>query len=546
MRRKKKNIFITIVLLMIIAVVLFFAFNNLGINGKSQEAQVGNIFENNIIKPKPKIIKIYFVGDMMLTRGVESSVQKNFGGDFAKLFENLDELKNADILFANLEGDVSDVGNNVGSKYSFRMNPEVLPALKDAGFDIVSFANNHIGDWNVSAFKDTLKRLDEIGILKTGAGIDKDDAVNPTIIESKGTTFGFLGFSDVGPNWMEAKTETPGILLASDPNINDIIQNAKTKCDILIVSFHWGEEYKTTHNKRQEELAHKAIDSGADMIIGHHPHVIQDIGEYKGKPIVYSLGNFIFDQKFSTDTMRGMFYSATFRDGVLLETDNKIITLNKNYQPEGIFTKEEVREKDEIASGTCPVPTKEYKDMMYENIGKEIGLSDETYIPSLLREINRESSTKRGICLIKEARDAFEKMTAEAKKDNLTIKAGSGFRTYEYQKTLLTNAMKVDAKKAIIAVAKPGHSEHQLGTAVDLTGSSINYVVASDMFGGTTEDAWLKENAHLYGFIQSYPENKTDITGYKYEPWHYRFVGIEKAKDIYDSGLTITEYLNQN
>jgi poly-gamma-glutamate synthesis protein (capsule biosynthesis protein) len=543
MRKKKKNIFITIVLLMIISVVLFFAFSKIETGGKDQKAQVGNIFENNLLKPKPKIIKLFFVGDMMLTRGVESSVNKNFGGDFSKLFENLDELKSVDILFANLEGDVSDVGNNVGSKYSFRMNPTVLPALKNAGFDIVSFANNHIGDWNVSAFKDTLKRLDEIGILKTGAGVDKNDAVNPTLIESKGTTFGFLGFSDVGPNWMEAKEGTAGILLASDPNLLEIIKNAKTKCDILIVSFHWGEEYKTTHNKRQEELAHTAIDNGADMIIGHHPHVMQDIEEYKGKPIVYSLGNFIFDQKFSKDTMRGMLYSTTFQDGVLLETDKKIITLDKNYQPEGIFTVEEVREKDELASVTCPIPTKEYKDMILLNIGKEIGLPDETYIPYLLREINKESSTKRGICLIKEARDALEKMTAEAKKDNLTIKAGSGFRTYEYQKSLLDNAMKIDAEKAVIAVAKPGHSEHQLGTAVDLTGSSIGYVVASDIFGGTTEDIWLKENAYLYGFIQSYPENKTDITGYKYEPWHYRFVGIEKAKEIYDSGLTITEFL---
>lgn len=290
----------------------------------------------NIPKVEPET-KIYFVGDIMLARGVRSSVNKNFKGDYNKLFENLGELKDADILFGNLEGDVSDTGDNVGSIYSFRMNPEVLPALQNAGFDIVSFANNHVGDWNMAAFKDTLSRLNEIGILITGAGFTKAEVEEPTIIEKNGLKFGFIGFSDVGPNWLEAKEKSPGILLASDPRIADIITNAKTKVDVLFVSFHWGTEYQKIHNNRQETLAHMAIDNGADMIIGHHPHVMEDIETYKDKTIIYSLGNFIFDQYFSKDTMHGMLVESTFTGSKLKNIEQKIIELNKHYQPKGVY-----------------------------------------------------------------------------------------------------------------------------------------------------------------------------------------------------------------
>jgi len=547
----KQNIKIVIISILI-SVIIFsvgiFAISKIqNIKKENQTAQAVNSQNNDavIIPPigTPKTT-LFFVGDMMLTRGVEASVVKNFGGDFNKLFENLPELKNADILFANLEGDVSDVGNNVGSKYSFRMNPDILPVLKNTGFDIVSFANNHVGDWNMSAFKDTLSGLQEIGILKTGAGLNKEEVTNPTIIEKNGIKFGFLGASDVGPDWLEAKTDTGGILLASDPNLAEIIKNAKTKCDVLIVSFHFGEEYKLIHNARQEILAHMVIDNGADMVIGTHPHVMQDIEKYKGKTIVYSLGNFIFDQYFSKDTMRGMLFSATYDGKNLIGTEQKIITLNKNYQPEGIFSVVEIKDKDEIASNTCPKPTKEYEDMSFLNIGQKIGLPDVTYIPKDLRELNTESSTKKGVCLVKETRDSFVSMAKKAKEDGYSIKVSSGFRSYEYQKNLLANAIKSGQKDASTSIAKAGYSEHQLGTAIDITGASINYDSASGHFDKTPEDIWLRENAYLYGFIQSYPKDKVDTTGYKYEPWHYRYVGIVKAKEIKDSGLTTTEYFN--
>jgi len=179
------------------------------------------------------------------------------------------------------------------------MDPSVVPALSGAGFSVLSVANNHVGDWGRDAYIDTLSRLKENEIQYTGGGNNLQEAEQPTIIERNGMKIGYLGFSDVGPDWMQATDMDAGLLLASDSNFDSIIQNAAKQVDDLVVSFHWGVEYQTKHNARQELLAHKAIDDGAKIVIGSHPHVTQDTEVYKNSFIDYSLGNFIFDQYFS-------------------------------------------------------------------------------------------------------------------------------------------------------------------------------------------------------------------------------------------------------
>ena len=514
-------------------------------NSEKQKAQAIFEIEKNIPLAPIKETTLFFLGDMMFDRGVKNSVKNNFNGDFNKLFEKISEIKNADILFANLEGPASDDGSDIGNKYSFKMNPITIDALKNASIDIVSFSNNHSGDWGLGAFEDTLSRLDNAGILHGGSDSNKINAENPTIIEKNGIRFGFLSFSDIGPNWLEAKENSPGILLAGDPRLSDIIKKAKNKSDVLIISFHWGEEYQKIHNSRQEKLAKISIDNGADIVVGHHPHVIQDIDNYNGKPIAYSLGNLIFDQSFSKETMRGMLFSVTFNGKELKKIESKIITLNKKFQPEGIFNEEQLKEKDELASSSCSKPKKEYDDMSLLAIGQDIELPDTTYIPKDLREINSEYSTKDDICLTKEARDSFEIMAKKAKIDGYIIKTSSGFRSYGIQKYLLETAIKNGNENANIAIAKEGHSEHQLGNTVDITGKSIDYIGASSNFDQTDESKWLENHASDYGFIQSYPLGKEKITGYMYEPWHYRYVGIDNAKEIIKSGQTINEFLNK-
>jgi poly-gamma-glutamate synthesis protein (capsule biosynthesis protein) len=263
--------------------------------------------DSGLSKDDKGALTMYFVGDIMLDRGVEASAKKYLGGDFSRFFASTTFLSSGDILFGNLEGPVSDKGKDIGNLYSFRMSPpDVIPVLKNAGFDVVSFANNHVGDWGMPAFLDTMARLKGAGIAFAGAGVSKAQAEQPVIIEQKGMKVGFLAFSDVGPKWIAATKSLPGILLASDPRLKEIVAHAAKQVDLLVVSFHFGDEYKTEANARQKKLAHEAIDAGARLVIGHHPHVVEGMEEYKNSVIAYSLGNFIFDQYFSKETMRGL------------------------------------------------------------------------------------------------------------------------------------------------------------------------------------------------------------------------------------------------
>lgn len=280
----------------------------------------------------PKEVTISFLGDIMMDRGVKTSVYNNYGGDYNSLFKNLGEIKESDIVFANLEGPVSDKGNNVGSKYSFRMEPKSLDALVAAGFNMISFANNHVGDWNVAAFNDTLARLDNFGVPYIGAGKNLADASEVRIIEKNGIRVGFLGFTDVGPNWMKAEENKSGVLLASDPNRIEYIKKAKEASDVLVVSYHWGDEY-VPFNARQKSLAESSIDAGADIVAGHHPHVIQDTVSYKNGLIMYSLGNFIFDQYFSEETMTGKLANVIVTKDGIKDFEEKIFKLDRTYVP---------------------------------------------------------------------------------------------------------------------------------------------------------------------------------------------------------------------
>lgn len=144
--------------------------------------------------------------------------------------------------------------------------------------------------------------------------------------------------------------------------------------------------------------------------------------------------------------------------------------------------------------------------------------------------------------LTNETKIHFEKMCFNALDQGYHIIAVSSYRNYNYQKKLYHHYIKTKGRKyAKMCSAKPGHSEHQTGLAVDIANTSLDY----DNFDKTTEFKWVKENAHKYGFILRYPKDKTNITGYKYEPWHYRYVGQKISKYIYENNLTLEEYVKQ-
>lgn len=170
-------------------------------------------------------------------------------------------------------------------------------------------------------------------------------------------------------------------------------------------------------------------------------------------------------------------------------------------------------------------------------VNKNYKLSS-NYIPNDLESINLEFACENKY-LRKEAKEAFEEMVKSAKKEGLTILAVSTFRNYEYQEKLYNNYVNDLGKfRADIASARAGHSEHQTGLAVDVSDISLDY----DNFEKTNEFLWMRENSYKYGFILRYPKAKYDITGFKYEPWHYRYVGISTAKYIYKNNITLEEY----
>ena len=254
-------------------------------------------------------------------------------GDWRWPFLNIsDFLNSADITFGNLETTISDNGYNVGSIYSFRANPKSVEGLTYAGFDALSVANNHIGDWTQRAMEDTFSILKENNIAVVGGGNNEADAHTAKIIEKNGTRFGFLGHTDIGARYTEAVGNEAGVAwLDKDRMVADIIE-AKKISDVVIVSVHMGEEYQSRANMRQRDTAAAALEAGATLFIGHHPHVVQDSQHDANGYIAYSLGNFIFDQTFSKETMEGLAVKATFEGSELKTIEEIPIEISAQYQ----------------------------------------------------------------------------------------------------------------------------------------------------------------------------------------------------------------------
>lgn len=273
-----------------------------------------------------------FVGDIMLSRSVGALMEKK--GDYNLPFINVaDFLKSADLTFANLENPISSRGENVGSKYSFRADPKTIEGLKYAGFDIVSIANNHMWDYGREAFLDTMIHLTEAGIDFIGGGHNSAEAHSPVIKDVKGTKVAFLAYTEFLQSVIAGKNSA-GITNFNIEQIKKDITAANQAGDLVVVSFHWGDEYQTKHNLKQEQFAKAAIDAGADLIIGHHPHVVQEVEQYKDGWIAYSLGNFVFDQNFSKETMRGLALRIDIRNSKIKSVEKIGISISKDYQPQ--------------------------------------------------------------------------------------------------------------------------------------------------------------------------------------------------------------------
>ncbi|MFA6171769.1 MAG: AmmeMemoRadiSam system protein B [Patescibacteria group bacterium] len=241
-------------------------------------------------------LRLLFFGDLMLDRHVGEKI-KSKGADypFAKLIkpdeggENI--FSGKDLVSANLEGAVTDLGAHYppANSYDFAFSPDLIKSLKKYNFNFFNLANNHFSDQGERGIMETRENLKALGFDFSGCKDAQIGDCSSVIVEKGGKKIGLAGFSMVYKNFSLEKAR-------------EAVEKLKKETDLVIVNIHWGAEYQHNNNSSQKNTGQALIDSGADIIIGHHPHVMQGMEIYKGKPIFYSLGNFVFDQYFSEDT----------------------------------------------------------------------------------------------------------------------------------------------------------------------------------------------------------------------------------------------------
>lgn len=268
-------------------------------NGKSITEAAGKL-----LVPSHWGLSLAAVGDVMLGSWVVPLLDSS--GATYPFLTTQNILQAADIAIANLEAPFTDRGEQVQDKeYTFRVPPRHAHGLKAGGFDVLHLANNHILDFGPEGLFDTMATLDSLALGHIGAGKNIDAAYQPVLIEreywgGEKLRFGFLGFSLTHPEAYYAGKDKPGTAFPFRTRYLAALDALAPQVDIMVVSFHWGAEKMVKPKPYQIEMAHLAIEHGADIVLGHHPHVLQSLELYRPRPgarqglIAYSLGNFAF------------------------------------------------------------------------------------------------------------------------------------------------------------------------------------------------------------------------------------------------------------
>ena len=273
------------------------------------------------------------VGDIMLS-GSGAVTCKRLGYDYP-FAATTAELKKGDIAIGNLESPIAGGGREfTNKKFRYRSEPQAATALKNAGFSIVTLANNHMMDFGATAMEETRQYLDRAGIGCTGAGASLATARRGAIITVGGMKVAFLAYSLTLPDDFYATATRAGTAPGLGRYYRQDIAAARKVADYVLVSFHWGTESTAMPRPYQVTAAHRAIDAGADVVIGHHPHVLQGIERYKNGVIFYSLGNFAFGTT-SRSSDRSVIARITMENGVKGVELLPLNVLNRDvhYQP---------------------------------------------------------------------------------------------------------------------------------------------------------------------------------------------------------------------
>lgn len=308
--------------------------------------------------PKNKtVLTASFVGDMMFGRHTEVNLKKK-GPDyfFEKVKPYFDQsdfvtgnFENPILLKSEKEYEAQEKNIHLASK------ADVLPSMKKAGFSVINLANNHTMDYGPVALQETLDSFTENKIPVVGAGLKEEDANNIIYTEVDGLTLATVGFTDTYVKGSAATKYGPGVAKASPENIVPTIKRAKLNADYVFVNVHWGIEYNNDPSDRQIDIAHAMVDAGADVIAGHHPHVLSNIELYQDSVIIYSLGNFIFDQGWTRTKDSAIAQFHVYEDG---KKELEIIPMR--------------------ISATRPFPTQSsyYKNKIYRQLTGKLDKSD--------------------------------------------------------------------------------------------------------------------------------------------------------------------------
>jgi len=307
-----KSIFSFALLFLVVFFITYFALGKIDVKNVSDHASTLDntvvadqdrieveIPEENIqvIEKAPNNISLTIAGDAMFDRAVDFHYRDD------KIFDVISDIKDVfgrnNVSFINLEGPISSVpipADGTRDSMVFNFPPKTIDVLADLGISGVSLANNHTNNNGKLGLANTKKVLGEKNILAVGEESTFGDYSVGRFVN------GDAKLSIIAINCLEVNKD-----------LSEIIAQEKTSGAKVLVFPHWGEEYKTVHNSSQQKLAHAWIDAGVDMVVGGHPHVVQDGEEYKGKPIFYSLGNFIFDQTWSVPTQQGLVLNVDFK-----------------------------------------------------------------------------------------------------------------------------------------------------------------------------------------------------------------------------------------
>lgn len=529
-------------------------------------------------------LTLYGVGDNLYHQSVIDD-GKNKAGYLAYYRQIAGDIAGADIAFVNQETVIG--GKKLGySGYPiFNAPDEAGEALAELGFDVINHASNHVYDKGLAGVEGTLafwKPYKDITVIGLYGSQEERDAVK--VVERNGIKLAFLSYT-YGLNGYKLPEDKPYLTNLLDPHlIVEDVRRAKELGDVLVVSLHWGNEYSFVPTAAQRNLAQTLADEGVDLILGHHPHVIQPVEWVEGKGghrmlVYYSLGNLLHSMEV-TDCMLGAAAEVEFgrqADGSVGITKAGVSPLINHYE--------------EGKKGFVVYPLEQYTDALAARHGvkafdRSMSIADMSKIcRQVLGEwykderwktllVNHDNPLPSSYVVELASMDTLGKIPARAnmqmdqrvvpeliemfdgaKRDGVNLYLRSSYRSYALQKTYYDSQYQAwinagkspqEAKqKTLEYTAYPGTSEHHTGLAADIISVEWENTVQTltESFADSEAGKWLMKNAHLYGFILRYPKGKEQLTLVNYEPWHYRYVGKEAAAEIHRRGICLEEYL---